>query len=251
MTLIKAAGIAILGLGLLVIALTLISARKNRTFEAIKELKRIRATGYIKEHKEQRGEDIYKKELATDHSRLLSRRAKRVLERMEAEEGTSAKQPGRAKGTSLLEQVPARRRQNENTGILPNVRNEKATDILEAKPEKMQPELKGVIERDAESTGVLHDPAESTAVLKKEGENTAVLERKEDTGILIEAGEGTDVLDRRDESTGFLEGSEERTAVLAGSEEGTALLYKPDGDATDILSREEATGILRKEKQKQ
>lgn len=250
MTLIKAAGIAILGLGLLVIALTLISAKKNRTFEAIKELKRIRATGYIKEHKEQRGEDIYKKELATDHSRLLSRRAKRVLERMEAEEGTSANQPGRAKGTSLLEQVPARR-QNENTGVLPDARNEKATDILEAKPEKMQPELKGVIERDAESTGVLHDPAESTAVLKKEGENTAVLERKEDTGILIEAGEGTDVLDRRNESTGILEGSEERTAVLAGSEEGTALLYKPEGDATDILSREEVTGVLRKEKQKQ
>ena len=210
MTAIKYVGFAFIAVGVILLAYTLITAKRRGTFEAIRELRRIRANGYIREHKEERGENIYKRELATDHSRLMSRRAQRVLEKMEAEEH-SKKQAGIQKGTALLEEVSAK--PEEGTALL---KDGKGTAVLESNTEKTAMLETGL--PNEERTAILSE--EHTAILGK-GENTAVLTLEEDTGLL-DNGESTDLL------------AEEGTAVL--EDEGTALLQDK---GTEVLTDKE------------
>lgn len=261
MTLLKIAGWVMLVLGALIICLTLYLGRKRGTLEGIGELKRIRANGYIKEHKEETREDVYRREVISEQQRLLSRRAKRVLERMERENRTDDKQKGVAKGTSLLEEVsPAGRRpepsapkkeepsvrdpgsdiQDESTGVLPDrkkkkgLRQDEGTAVLERNTSPEQ----------GESTAILGDkgksvPEEGTAVLVRkpsvndDAERTGILPRDENkrfeqeaTGILPgrdkgKAGEGTAVLER----------------AVPEDPEGTAVLQREDPEKTDVLIR--------------
>ena len=228
MTLLKITGLALIFVGLIITAATLILAKKSGTFEAVKELGRIRSTGYLKEHKEIRGEDIYKRELATDHSRLMSRRAKRVLERMEAEEKESEKQSGIARGTSLLEEVRAEK--SEATAVLPNhTLPDDATSALNEDPER---------------TAALDMLPQAQAA--ERSEDTAVLGRGEDTSVLPD-----------EERTATL-GSGEQTATLtiigdpkpAEDVCGTALLYEEGtailrDDDTALLQEEDGTAVLK------
>lgn len=221
MTLLKITGLVLIATGVFVLALTLIMAKRNGTFVAVKELKRIKANGYIKEHKEDRGEDIYRRELATDHSRLMSRRAKRVLEKLDAEEEMSNK-AGMGKGTSLLEEVSVRPGQSK----------------VQSLPEKSTEDEKTVPLRDIgrvsdeEKTKALSTDEKTAALVE---EKTTVLGSKETTEIQTDE-EKTGLLP--EEGTGFLP-DDGKTGLLP--EEGTALLT--DEEKTGLLP-EEDTALL-------
>lgn len=252
MTLLRIAGLVFIFIGLLITAATLIAAKRSGTFEAVKELGRIRSSGYIKEHREERGEDIYKRELATEHSRLMSRRAKRVLEKMEAEKASESKRAGVEKGTSLLEELPVKAGNKT-----PAAAGKKAADAVTlenaAEAEKtasLSSSEKTAVLGKGENTAVLalqvedayQSPDDGTAVLREGGtailggegtavlvnEGTAVLESREGTAVLRE--EGTEALDA-DTGTAGLES--QGTAVL--KDKGTALLV---GKGTAILEEE-------------
>lgn len=278
MTILKISGAVLIAAGLSVIVATLIAAKRSGTFEAIKELRRIRTSGYITEHKVYTGEDVYRNELSSSQSRLMSRRAKRVLEKMDQEDAPEKKQVNAA-GTSMLEEVEPRRQDEERTSTLPQeaIRTE-GTAILAENSEGTDPL------NPSESTDVLTETEERTGVLDEIGEGTDVLEGSAETA---ECGEGTAVLtdnNKRDENrvdssvtqqtkherdpiasrmimgnnanrivptiisdpkAECLSENGEETAILM-EYEGTAVLQEPS-EATGILDNGEGTDILEEE----
>ena len=220
LTILKISGAVSMAAGLALIASALIAAKRSGTFEAIKELRRIRTSGYITEHKIYTGEDVYRNELSSSQARLMSRRAKRVLEKLDQEDSPEKKQINAA-GTSMLEEVEPRRAGEERAAALP----QKAMR--------------------AEGTAILPETSEGTDILILSGGTDILTETEERTGLLDKADTGTAVLDEKVEAAN----SGERTAVLEqenrgpGSGEGTAILQEPEGTAI-LRDQGEATGIL-------
>ena len=233
MQIIKYIGLVFIGSGLLTALLTFISAKKNGTFAAVKELRRIRSEGYTKEHKEEKREDIYRRDIAIDRTKSQSRRARRVLERMEQAEAMNVKKPASAPGTSILEEVSGRQARR-----LPE---EKPSD----EPAKTIGEATDVLGKEGDSTDILIKKEEGTAALSSAGEKTGVIDKKEEgTAILKEADEKTDVLKEREEGTAVLSKAEEQTAVLKEEPDGNVVSAASE-EKTDVLTeREESTGIL-------
>ena len=257
----KIAGIVFIASGIILIAASLLKARKENTFDRIRELRRIRETGYVKEHHRETYEDVYKRDEVRE-ARMMSRRAKRVLERMEQAERTEEKPEGTARGTSFLEEVTAREEgsvtrppSEEGTAVLgKSSASEENTGIL---PEKSLSDEGTAVLGSDESTGIL--PEKNTSE-----EGTAVLDSEEKTGILparrapeeaaddMDTGEGTDVLPGSVETeSDAVQG--EGTDVLPGTragEEDPAI--QADGEKTDILRKdgvsdacdEEGTAVL-------
>ena len=243
MLILKITGLALLAAGFLLGIFSFISAKRTDFFTEIAELRRIRETGYIKEHKEERREDVYRRDPAEERSRIMSRRAKRVLERMGEEEPSAEKPKGIAKGTSLLEEVPpappmeakkisapAVSLKDNSSDDIPSALAGLGTDILPSEETAPLIDASGtdiLPSRDEEGTAILGDE-EGTAVLDAE-EGTAVLSDQEGTAVLKDE-EGTAVLE---EGTAVLDS--EGTAVL--EEEGKAVLEDADEEGTARLER--------------
>ena len=226
MLILKITGLALLAAGFLLGIFSFISAKRTDLFTEIAELRRIRETGYIKEHKEERREDVYRRDPAEERSRIMSRRAKRVLERMGEEEPSAEKPKGIAKGTSLLEEVPPAPPMEAKKISAP------AVPIKESRPEgtDILPSESAAPLADSSGTDILPSrDEEGTAVLGDE-EGTAVLDSEEGTAVLIDE-EGTAVLE--EEGAAVLDS--EGTAVL--EEEGTAVLEDEDEEGTARLER--------------
>ena len=229
LTILKISGAVFMAAGLALIAAALIAAKRSGTFEAIKELRRIRTSGYITEHKIYTGEDVYRNELSSSQARLMSRRAKRVLEKLDQEDSPEKKQINAA-GTSMLEEVEPRRAGEERAAALP----QKAMR--------------------AEGTAILSDDSEGTALLNLSESTDILTESEERTGVLDEIDEGTDVLNGGAETADDGEGTavlhqedtgldnNRGTAILEGPE-GTAIL-RDEGKATGVLANGEGTDIL-------
>lgn len=279
MVILKTAGAILFILGVLLGVYTFVSSRKGGLFDDLTELKRIRETGYTKEHhEEERREDIYKRETNTaPQARLLSRRAQRVLERMNEAESAAAAEDESAKGAAILEEVvpkgatrsepavietknappsgafsgklikrPARRRKTSSpeqpaAEPAPMQDTGEGTDVLAAAPDESTDILKKEAAPSEEGTDVLsRDASEGTDILERNpSEGTDILQPREE--------EGTDILaSSSDEGTAVLGSTDEGTDILGGSSEGTDILSRADEEGTDILAaaEDEGTAVL-------
>ena len=216
--LISLIGEIITALGLLMLCTILIKAKRDGSFEAIKELKRIRSKGYITEHKEEHRENIYKREFAASQAEKTTRRARRVLERMRLAEEKGEKKPGTEKGSTYLEVVSAgpdkKKTASQNRSQKPDT--EDGTAILRHETDKTE-----ILSRTTEHTGILTET------------DTDLLPSENDTDILVRE-PNTDVL-KPEEKTDILKDTEGTDVLLP--ETGTDILIKENPDDTDILER--------------
>ena len=247
----RIAGIILMLTGLLVVAVTIYNAKRKGDLEALQELKRIRESGYTKEHLSQkRTEVVYRNEPVSDNAARMSRRAKRVLQRMQEEEEERAKRPGMEPGTFAVEEVTAGRKKRQTAtpaektvGSVSDVADpapEEETDILEKEEDT------GLLPpNDHQPGNDLFDSEAGTDILDKPGKAAGASWTEEDTGILPTSEEATGILETpSEESTDILPEPEEGTDILPLSEAGTNILRSSESD-TDILPfSEEGTDIL-------
>lgn len=234
---IKIIGILFMLTGLGILAVTFYNARKKGSLEALKELQRIRDSGYTKEHLgKELAEDVYRREPVSETAARMSRRAKRVRQRMQDEE--RAGRPGMDPGTSAVEEVTQRRKRS--------FKDEAAETTVLVQPDELPPvpgseEATDILSKDEESTGLLpgtdrnddqYDSESGTDVLGVENRNTW---SEEDTGLLPSAEDATGLLGSApEESTDILPSSESGTDILSISEDGTDILPSEE-QGTDIL----------------
>jgi len=255
MVILKTAGAILFILGVLLGVYTFVSSRKGGLFDDLTELKRIRETGYTKEHhEEERREDIYKRETNTaPQARLLSRRAQRVLERMNEAENAAAAEDESAKGAAILEEVVPKGATRSEPAVI-ETKNAPPSGAFSGKLIKRPARRKKTSSKEqltaepapvqdtGEGTDVLAAaPDEGTDILKKEAapseEGTAILSR--------DASEGTDILERTpSEGTDILNAPpEEGTDVLMRNNlEGTDILRRPQGETTDEPAKDYGEG---------
>lgn len=212
----RIAGIVLILTGLLTMAVTIFNAKRKGELEALKELERIRESGYTKEHQsKKRTEDVYRKEPVSDNAARMSRRAKRVRQRLQEDEKERAERPGMEPGTSAVEEVTAGRK------------------IRKTDAPKVNTDGSG-------NAAAINTAAEAeTDILVKE-EDTGLLQPAEQKAknVQFDSEAGTDILDKSEKTAG-ISWSEEDTGILPTSEEATGVLRAPSEDATDILPEQE------------
>ena len=228
-TILKIAGASLFIAGVLLGLYTLIYAGRTGLKDDMAELKLIKETGYTKEHAEERREDIYRTEPVAQTSRRMSRRAKRVLERMNetGDEPRSTQDAGR--NDPVIEEV------------VPD--NESQKQTIKREPEETAPPAEKMPKRPAPDA--VAPSEEGTDILPgSSAEGTDVLGESMSAAVSAAAAEGTDILPgTAPESTGVLPpSSAEQTDVLGSStrmEEGTAVL---GAEETDVLPQQNAKG---------
>lgn len=249
---IRIIGEVLIASGILLLIYTLVRARKDETFTKRRELRQIRQAGYTKEHKEAAASNPYSKASATDHSRLMSRRAQRVLEKME--EDPKMQEEGRRKGTSHLEEVerpdekkPSHAAEEKTALLTEEPPAEQETALLdEDRTEKLEEDDYLLIDDDA----AFHNAGTELLDMAQTGEEkTALLEDEQKTDLLQEQGadpkaeDATELLDQEDtvlldqeESTALL--NAEESTVPLGQNQDTYDAASSDSQKTELLEEE-------------